>query len=94
MEYEIEAEEFGTASMAPYDLFQAGTALSLMYRLGGTDTEPVSAGSVSASLQVDGPLQFVLLPAREMGELVFFFEYDYPDGTWIVHMAEEDGLPE
>lgn len=88
--YQLEAEEFGTVSIAPLDLFQGGTALSLVYRV--EDGEPVSAGSVSKSLQLDNPLQFALLPARDLGTIVCCFVYDYPDGTSVFHISDETGL--
>ena len=92
MEYRLEAEEFGTVSLAPYDFFQGGTALSLMYRM--ENAEPEFAGSVPAQLTMDGPLRFVLLQASELGDIVYFFRYEYRDGSCISHMPDAAGFSE
>lgn len=88
LSFQLEADEFGTVSTAPWDLFDAGTAIAFLYTSTESDTDPVSAGSTSLSLTMDGPLQFALLPVGELGDIVCLFEYYYPDGTYIVHTMD------
>lgn len=87
-EQPVQAEEFDLAAPgAPVSLFdEAYCALPILHASQSDEGwQAREVDSQSIRLPLDGPLSLKLVPAEALGEVWYWFEYDYDDGTRAMH---------
>lgn len=85
----LEAAEFGFSVNAPYALFNEGTASCLQYQIEEENETaiPVISNAVTKPITINEQLQLLLMPTEGQGELVYYFEYFFTNGEYLVHPA-------